>query len=53
MINGQIVDMVDDFKYCGLYIDSSLIFKESTDHILKKCSQHLHLLSKLNDFGVS
>lgn len=52
-IDGEMVEMVDDFKYLGTYIDSSLTFKINTDHVFKKCSQHLHLLRKLNSFGVS
>lgn len=52
-IDGQMVEMVDDFKYLGTYIDSSLTFQINTDHVFKKCSQRLHLLRKLNSFGVS
>ncbi len=53
IVHGQTVEMVDDFKYLGTYIDSSLTFQINTDHIFKKCSQRLHLLRKLNNFGVS
>ncbi len=33
MINGQMVEMVDVFKYLGSFIDSNIPFKENTDHI--------------------
>ncbi len=32
MINGQMVEMVDVFKYLGLFIDSNITFKENTVH---------------------
>lgn len=38
-INGQMVEIVDDFKYLGTYKDSSLTFKEKSDVVLKKWSQ--------------
>ena len=47
-IKGQIVEMVNDFKYLGTYIDGKLTFKENTDFIFKRCSQRLYLLRKLN-----
>ena len=52
-ISGQIVEVVDNFKYLGTYIDSKLNFSENTEQIFKTCNQRLHLLRKLNSFGVS
>ncbi len=43
LINGQVVETVDVFKYLGTYMDSSLTFKENTDQIFKLCNQRLHL----------
>ena len=40
-------------SYLGTLFDSKLSFSENTDHIYKKCMQHLYLLRKLQDFGVS
>ena len=53
IIRGQIVEVVDKFKYLGTYIDCNLNFSENTDHIFKTCNQRLHLLRKLNSFRVS
>ncbi len=54
MINGQMVEIVNNFKHLGTYIDSSLSFKENTNQIFfLKCSQRLYLLRKLNNFGVN
>merc|ERR1712082_92101 len=52
-ICGQIVEVVDHFKYLGTYIDSKLNLSENTEHIFKTRNQRLHLLRKLNSFGVS
>lgn len=32
-IHGQIVEIVDDFKYLGTYIDEKLAFHENTNFI--------------------
>lgn len=53
IINGEMVEIFDDFKYLGTYIDSSLTFQINTDHIFKKSSQRFHLLRKVNNSGVS
>ena len=47
------MEAVEHFKYLGTYIDSKLDFSENTEHIFKTCNQRLHLLRKLNSFGVS
>lgn len=53
IIRGQIVEVVEKFKYLGTYIDSNLNFSENIDYIFKTCNQRLHLLRKLNSFRVS
>lgn len=52
-IIGHTVEKVSYFKYLGTYIDSHLTFLENTNYVFKKAMQRLHLLRKLNDFGVS
>lgn len=53
IIKGHTVEVVDNFKCLGTFIDSNLNFSDNTDHIFKSCNQRLHLLRKLNSFGVS
>lgn len=47
IIRGQIVEVVDKFKYLGTYIDCNLNFSENTDYIFKTCNQCLHLQAQL------
>ena len=53
VIKEHTVEVVDNFKYLGTFIDSNLTFSDNTDHIFKSCNQRLHLLRKLNSFRVS
>ena len=51
-INQQEVQKVTEFKYLGLVIDSDLKFKSHTANVIKKSSQRLYILRKLNSFNV-
>ena len=53
VIKEHTVEVVDNFKYLGTFIDSNLNFSDNTDDIFKSCNQRLHLLRKLNSFRVS
>lgn len=50
MINGQMLEMVEFFKYLDSYTD--FYFVENTNHI-KELSGRLHLLCKISNFSVS
>lgn len=51
IVNGQMVEMVDIFKYLHSYTD--FYIEEITDRTFKECSRRLHLLRKINNFSVS
>jgi len=53
LLNGQVVEIVETFKYLGTVLDNHLSFTDNTEFIFKKCSQQLSLLRRLNCLSVS
>lgn len=49
-IHGEEVQIVQSYKYLGTVFDSKLKFSDS---IVKRANQRIHLLRKLNSFGVN
>ncbi len=52
-IESHSVEIVDNIKYLGTFIDSKLSFVDNTNYILKKCMQRLFLIRRISRFGVS
>ena len=52
-IHGGAVQIVDSYKYLGTVFDSDLNFKANTEALVKRSQQRIHLLRKINSFGVS
>ena len=52
-INGDSVEIVNDYKYLGTIFDSKLNWNANTDAVYKKCQQRLHFLRKLRSFNVN
>ena len=53
VIDGQIVQRTETYKYLGTVIDSKLTFDVNTDTIFRKAQSRLYMLRKLRSFGVS
>ena len=51
-IDDKIVERVDEYKYLGTVIDSSLAFNKSVDAIHRKCQPRLYYLHKLRNVGI-
>ncbi len=52
VINGEEIEIVDEYKYLGTIIDSKLSFTDNTDYIYKKGQQRLYFLRQLNKFYI-
>lgn len=52
-IHDEEVQIIQTHKYLGTVFDSQLTFSENTDSIVKRANQRIHLLRKLNSFGIS
>ena len=52
-IDQETVEIVDNFKYLGTIMDSKFLFEEHSNMVYNRAQQRLHLLRKLNSFGVS
>lgn len=52
LINGEQVEVVQQYKYLGTILDSKLDWTENTTLLVKKGNQRLHFLRKLRSFGV-
>ena len=52
-IKNQNVEIVDNFKYLGITIDSTLKFKSHVNNITSKAYQRMYILRKLRSFNVS
>ena len=52
-INGDSIEIINEYKYLGTIIDSKLNWNSNTDAVFKKCQQRLHLLRKLKSFNVN
>ena len=48
----QIVERVEEYKYLGTVIDSSLAFSKNVDNIHRKCQPILCCLHKLRNIGI-
>ena len=51
-VNGEIVQIVDSYKYLGTIIDNKLTFERNTDMLIKISQQRLFCLRKLAKFQV-
>lgn len=51
-VNGEIVEIVDSYKYLDIIIDNKLTFEKNTDMLIKKSQQRLSCLRKLAKFQV-
>ena len=52
VINGELVEQVDSFKYLGVILDEKLSFTKHVTAVQKKSQQRLHVLRKLRAFYV-
>ena len=52
VINGELVEQVDSFKYLGVILNEKLSFTEHVTAVQKKSQQRLHVLRKLRAFYV-
>ena len=52
VLNGQIVEYVNTYKYLGTIIDNKLNFEENCEAVCKKGRQRLFCLRKLSTFNI-
>ena len=52
-IKNQAVEIVENFKYLGITIDSALKFKPHVNNVVAKAYQRMHILRKLRSFEVN
>ncbi len=52
LIKSHSVEIVDNIKYLGTYIDSKLRYMDNTNYILKKRMQRLFQTRRISRFGV-
>ena len=52
VINGDPIEVVNEYKYLGTVIDRKLTWDSNTDSIYKKGMQRLYFLRRLRQFGV-
>ena len=52
IINGQEVEVVEEYKYLGTIIDDKLSWKSNTHRVHAKAQQRLFFLRKLRSFNV-
>ena len=53
VIEGVIVEKVNEYKYIGTVLDNKLTFESSTNCTVKKCHQRMFCMFRLRSFGVS
>uniref|UniRef100_A0A1A8LS20 Reverse transcriptase domain-containing protein n=3 Tax=Nothobranchius TaxID=28779 RepID=A0A1A8LS20_9TELE len=53
IIHGEVVEVVEEYRYLGSWIDNKLRFVTNTDSIFKRAQQRIYLLRKLNYFNVN
>ena len=53
VIEGVIVEKVNEYKYLGTVLDNKLTFESNTNCIVKKCHQRMFCMFRLRSFGVS
>lgn len=51
-INGVTVDVVQDYKYLGVYLDNKLDWAKNTEAVYKKCQSQLYFLRRLRSFNI-
>ncbi len=51
-IQGVSVDIVEDYKYLGLYIDNELEWAKNTDALYRKGQSRLYFLRRLRSFNI-
>ena len=51
-INGDVVEVVTEYKYLGTVIDNKLTFSSNVENVYNKCQSRLHFLRKLRSFNV-
>ena len=49
-INDVAIELVDEFKYLGVYLDMRLTFSKHVEYITKKCMGKLRMLGKTRKF---
>lgn len=52
-IHGEDVEIVNHYKYLGTVFDSQLKFERNSESVVKRAQQRVHLLRRINSFGVS
>ena len=50
LMDGEVIEMVQEFKYLGVLIDNRLTFKANVDYVCKKVSKKVGVLSRLAKF---
>ena len=53
VIEGVIVEKVNEYKYLGTVLDNKLTFESNTSCIVKKCNWRMFCMFRLRSFGVS
>lgn len=53
LINGDVVEQVETFRFLGTIISSNLSWNQNTESIVKKCQQRLHFLRQLKKFRLN
>ena len=51
-IDDKIVERVEEYKYLGTFIDTSLAFNKNVDAIYRKCQPRLYCLHNLRNIGI-
>ena len=51
-IKNEVVNVVNSYKYLGIYIDDKLNFSDNVQHLYKKCLQRVHHLRILYNIKV-
>lgn len=51
-ILGEVIELVEDYKYLGMHIDNKLNWKTNIEAVYKKRMSRLHFLMKLRSFVV-
>lgn len=50
VMEGKVVEEVDNFKYLGVILDKRLLFKEHMNVCIRNISHKLYIISKIKDF---
>ena len=52
VLNNQVVEVVNQYKYLGILVDNKLTFETQVDAVCKKVHQRMYFYRKLRNFSV-